>query len=178
MVSQANRQSSFHARASARSGMISARVSANAGGQFASGGFQRGMSWASSLGALAQCLVLLIVACVGCASLADGVPAGGAAVYRSQSPGAVPGSLLGSRSDHELLSPLGSDEPLLPGQEEPRGLVLGVTVTGNKNVKKSEILRHIKTRKDRTYDPQLVQEDLRRLFATRKFHNVGVRKKS
>ncbi len=60
---------------------------------------------------------------------------------------------------------------------EPSGLVLGVSIIGNKNVKETEILRHIKTRKDRNYDEQLVQEDLRRLFATRKFHNVRVHKK-
>ena len=49
--------------------------------------------------------------------------------------------------------------------------------SGTRNVKETEILRHIKTRKDRNYDEQLVQEDLRRLFATRKFHNVRVHKK-
>ena len=58
-----------------------------------------------------------------------------------------------------------------------RGPVLSVTIVGNKAVKESEIRRHIKTRKDRAYDPQLVQEDLRRLFGTRKFHNVRVRRR-
>ena len=66
-------------------------------------------------------------------------------------------------------------EPARP--REPSGLVLGVSIIGNKKVKETEILRHIKTRKDRNYDEQLVQEDLRRLFATRKFHNVRVHKK-
>ena len=69
------------------------------------------------------------------------------------------------------------NEPLAPGEKEPRGPVLGVTISGNKTVKESEIRRHIKTRQDRAYDPQLVQEDLRRLFATRKFHNVRVQKR-
>ena len=55
--------------------------------------------------------------------------------------------------------------------------MLGVDIIGNKTVKETEIRRHIKTRKDRNYDAQLVQEDLRRLFATRKFHNVRVHKK-
>ncbi len=64
------------------------------------------------------------------------------------------------------------DRPLT--SSEPFGVVLSVKVTGNKNVKLTEIMRHIKTRKDRNYDEQLVQEDLRRLFATRKFHNVRV----
>ncbi len=59
----------------------------------------------------------------------------------------------------------------------PRGPVLGVKIIGNRSVSELEIRRHIKTHKDRAYDPQLVQEDLRRLFATRKFHNVRVDKK-
>ncbi len=50
--------------------------------------------------------------------------------------------------------------------------------SATKTSRKAEILRHIKTRKDRNYDEQLVQEDLRRLFATRKFHNVRVHRKS
>ncbi|MCU0958926.1 MAG: hypothetical protein MUF48_02370 [Pirellulaceae bacterium] len=58
------------------------------------------------------------------------------------------------------------------------GVVLSVSITGNKQVSRTEIQRHIKTRKDRNYDEQLVQEDLRRLFATRKFHNVRVHRRA
>ena len=68
-------------------------------------------------------------------------------------------------------------EPAIDEASPPRGPVLSVSITGNKTVKETEIRRHIKTLKDRTYDAQLVQEDLRRLFATRKFHNVRVHHK-
>ncbi|MHB8864687.1 MAG: BamA/OMP85 family outer membrane protein [Pirellulaceae bacterium] len=103
-------------------------------------------------------------------------------VYRTQSP-EPPLSEPGQ-------PPRVSSSPLTPGPAfstvpdrldptaEPGGLVLGVSITGNKSVKETEILRHIKTRKDRNYDEQLVQEDLRRLFATRKFHNVRVHRKN
>ncbi len=77
------------------------------------------------------------------------------------------------------LDPLGAEDPLPgpgDGPAEPRGPVLSVRIEGNKSVRTSEIQRHIKTRKDRAYDAQLIQEDLRRLFATRKFHNVRVKK--
>jgi hypothetical protein len=65
-----------------------------------------------------------------------------------------------------------------PGESaEPRGPVLGVEIKGNRRVKDSEVRRHIQTRQGRPYDPHLVQEDLRRLFSSRKFHNVRVEKK-
>ncbi len=56
----------------------------------------------------------------------------------------------------------------------PKGPILGVAIAGNKTVSTAEIRRHLKSHKDRPYDPQLVQEDVRRLFATRKFQNVQV----
>ncbi|MFW6169508.1 MAG: BamA/OMP85 family outer membrane protein [Planctomycetota bacterium] len=58
-----------------------------------------------------------------------------------------------------------------------RRVVLSVNIEGNRTIGDDEIRRHIKTRKGRAYDPQLVQKDLRRLFGTRKFHNVRVREK-
>jgi outer membrane protein insertion porin family len=103
-------------------------------------------------------------------------------VFRTQSPdGTTPESIEPPPAGPELVPP----GPAFPTEREssepsaePAGLVLGVKIIGNKNVKEMEILRHIKTRKDRNYDEQLVQEDLRRLFATRKFHNVRVHRKS
>ncbi len=102
--------------------------------------------------------------------------------YRMQSPETLPaGSPAGLTSEDELLRRISSELPVsgsrLPGSETPRGPVLGVSIVGNKHVKLSEIQRHIKTRKDRNYDPQLVQEDQRRLYATNKFHYVYVDEK-
>lgn len=70
-------------------------------------------------------------------------------------------------------------EPVRPGapdDAESRRVVLSVSIDGNKTITDSEVRRHVKTRKGRAYDPQLIQKDLRRLFGTRKFHNVRVRK--
>jgi outer membrane protein insertion porin family len=69
--------------------------------------------------------------------------------------------------------------PLTPNpidQSDSGAIVLGVKIAGNKNVKESEIRRHLKTRKDRAYDPQIVQDDLRRLYSTRKFYNLRTSK--
>jgi outer membrane protein insertion porin family len=68
-------------------------------------------------------------------------------------------------------------EEIAPDSVQPRGPVLGLEIVGNKSLSDAEIRRHIKSRKDRPYDSQLLQEDLRRLYATRKFHNVRVTKK-
>jgi len=70
-------------------------------------------------------------------------------------------------------SPLPGDTP----PRTPRGPILDVRIIGNKTIGTAEIRRHIKSLKDRPYDAQLVQEDLRRLFATRKFQNVRVHRK-
>ncbi len=128
--------------------------------------------------AMLGCLVLVVASNLGCTSPLGAPPLGTAPHYRPQSPETVPrGPLFGPTAEGDLPAGIDSSDALSAGENEPRGPVLGVSVIGNKNVKQSEILRHIKTRKDRTYDPQLVQEDLRRLFATRKFHNVRVQKK-
>lgn len=63
------------------------------------------------------------------------------------------------------------------GKYDSARVVLSVNIEGNQTVSDTEIRRHIKTRKGRAYDPQLIQKDLRRLFGTRKFHNVRVREK-
>jgi outer membrane protein insertion porin family len=129
---------------------------------------------------------LAVVASFSASGCRAGEVAGGTRVltrpvYRAQSPGAtLPEPASQPTTGPELIAP-GPAFPTPPkradASQEPGGLVLGVSIIGNKNVKETEILRHIKTRKDRNYDEQLVQEDLRRLFATRKFHNVRVHKK-
>lgn len=115
-------------------------------------------------------------------------------VHRSQSPDALaggpdgPGPVPGApprgpappspRTPEEATAePFFAAEPDRPlTASEDYGVVLSVKVAGNKTVKLTEIMRHIKTRKDRNYDEQLVQEDLRRLHATRKFHNVRIQR--
>jgi outer membrane protein insertion porin family len=121
----------------------------------------------------------------GACHAADGAPYPpglAAPVYRTQSPNEPPPTSLQPPTTGPELAAPGPAFPTAPDRPDPSadpaGLVLGVSITGNKNVKETEILRHIKTRKDRNYDEQLVQEDLRRLFATRKFHNVRVHRKS
>jgi len=125
-------------------------------------------------------MFLLSVLALGCRSGGPGcfTAASPAAVqYRTQSPGIPPiegpvppaGALDGSSAVPPEVLPS-------PGQPETLGPVLDVRITGNKKVRELEIRRHIQTRKDRNYDPQLVQEDLRRLYGTNKFHNVRVHK--
>lgn len=95
-------------------------------------------------------------------------------VYRTQSPDRSAGDPDDPRFA-QVLSEGGTGRSDGP---PPEGPVLSVTVVGNKAVKETEIRRHIKTLPERMYDAQLVQEDLRRLFATKKFHNVRVRHKT
>lgn len=55
-----------------------------------------------------------------------------------------------------------------------RVLVSDVVVTGNRLVPTQEIVSQLKTRPGREYNPDLAQEDLRTLYATRKFGNIQV----
>ncbi len=109
----------------------------------------------------------------------QGAPQPGAPLPPSAPVGAPLPSPAGSPEDGS--SPAGSELPRATaannGVPAAPGVVLSVSITGNRQVSRAEILRHIKTRKDRNYDEQLVQEDLRRLFATRKFHNVRVHRR-
>lgn len=59
---------------------------------------------------------------------------------------------------------------------EPRGLVVGVQLAGNRTVKDTLIRQQIKTKRDRMYDPRTLQDDVRRLYATKLFHDVRVQK--
>ena len=53
-------------------------------------------------------------------------------------------------------------------------LVAEVRITGNEAISTNKILRHIQTRKDRQFDPELLQGDKRRLTTTGWFRDVRV----
>ena len=55
----------------------------------------------------------------------------------------------------------------------PRQLVVDVIITGEYTSKEYDIQKHIHTRKDREYDPDVLQADVRRLITTGKFRDVG-----
>lgn len=55
---------------------------------------------------------------------------------------------------------------------EPRVLVAGVRLVGNSAVKEQFIQSQLKTRKDREFDPDVVQADVRRLASTSRFQDV------
>jgi len=55
---------------------------------------------------------------------------------------------------------------------EPRVLVAGVRLVGNSAVKEQFIQSQLKTRKDREFDPDVVQADVRRLASTSRFRDV------
>lgn len=125
-------------------------------------------------------VVILTVATVGSLETADcGEPARApSGVLPSRSPETSEPGLAPPPSPLEggLADVTDQDEAFGVNGTSSRGPVLSITLEGNKTVSDTEIRRHIKTRKGRAYDPQLVQKDLRRLFATRKFHNVRLRK--
>ena len=56
----------------------------------------------------------------------------------------------------------------------PAELVADVRVTGNQAINSSKILGYLRTRKDRTFDPELVQADKRRLASTGMFRDVRI----
>ncbi|MCU0983043.1 MAG: hypothetical protein MUF25_28110 [Pirellulaceae bacterium] len=62
--------------------------------------------------------------------------------------------------------------PATPLPYEPRVLVAGVRMVGNSAVKEQFIQSQLKTRKDREFDPDVVQADVRRLASTGRFHDV------
>jgi len=55
---------------------------------------------------------------------------------------------------------------------EPRVLVADVRLVGNQTVKEQFIQSQLKTRKDREFDPEIVQGDVRRLATTGRFQKV------
>ncbi len=147
--------------------------------------FLSGKRWLRSLVCGLACLVL--TSCVGPMSSLTRRDEGVTASIRGQSPERSP-----AYPSPSFVPPAGANDRLAEtpfaatsqppelgesgGSLDRDAIVLGVKIVGNKNVTAAEIRRHLKTRKDRNYDPQLVQDDLRRLFATRKFHNVRTHK--
>jgi outer membrane protein insertion porin family len=64
--------------------------------------------------------------------------------------------------------------PLAPPSATPavRQLVAEVRITGNAVTKDYQVQKHIQTRQDREFDPELVQADVRRLVSTGLFRDV------
>jgi len=59
-----------------------------------------------------------------------------------------------------------------PFQPAPRQLVVEVVLAGNFFTKEYDIQKHIHTRKDREFDPEVVQADVRRLVTSGLFRDV------
>ncbi|MFO7902610.1 MAG: POTRA domain-containing protein [Pirellulaceae bacterium] len=123
---------------------------------------------------------VLVVMCFGCAThgISGEFTDRRSMVSRSQSPeinshAPLSGGSQGISSPQTARRSQSSER----GNYNSRPVVLSVNIDGNHTISDTAIRRHIKTRKGRAYDPQLIQKDLRRLFGTRKFHNVRVRKK-
>ncbi len=51
-------------------------------------------------------------------------------------------------------------------------LVVDVLIRGNETIREHEIFQHLRTRRDREFDPELIQADVRRLAGTGKFADV------
>lgn len=66
------------------------------------------------------------------------------------------------------LPPIADLQPAQPARQ----LVVNVQVLGNSQTKDYEIAKHIHTRADREFDPELVQADVRRLVTTGLFKDV------
>lgn len=54
----------------------------------------------------------------------------------------------------------------------PEVLVLEVRIVGNRNIPEHKIRLNLHTRKDRLFDPEIVQADVRQLVASKQFSNV------
>jgi outer membrane protein insertion porin family len=64
-----------------------------------------------------------------------------------------------------------------PRYADPSGqqLVVDVQIEGNRRVPTHQVVRHVKTRKNRAFDPEVVQADVRRLISSGRFHPVRTR---
>lgn len=78
-----------------------------------------------------------------------------------------PGPMLGAPNQAGPAAPYGSPAPATSGQ-----LVVDVIIDGNQATKDYEIQKHIHTRKDREFDPDLLQSDVRRLITSNLFRDV------
>jgi outer membrane protein insertion porin family len=75
------------------------------------------------------------------------------------------------------LGPPGSNLPSSPALPEsgPRQLVVDVEFLGHRATKDHTIQQHVQTRRDREFDPELVQADVRRLLQTGLFRDVTIK---
>ena len=87
------------------------------------------------------------------------------------------------------LRPVARDGPVVRGQTPPGEVssrpasqggvpevqVVEVHVVGARQTPVAEVLRHIHTRAGRPFDPELIEDDVRRLYKTRKFVEVNPR---
>ncbi|MFV1965601.1 MAG: outer membrane protein assembly factor [Pirellulaceae bacterium] len=74
------------------------------------------------------------------------------------------------------VSPVCGQSPLpggMPNAAENE-MVAEVHITGNETVGTEEILRHLRTRKDRRFDPEVLQADKRRLMTKGKLRDVRI----
>jgi outer membrane protein insertion porin family len=69
-----------------------------------------------------------------------------------------------------LAPPAGAAPAAMP--DASRQLVVDVVIRGNDTVKEYDIQKHIHTRKDREFDPEVVQGDVRRLVTAGLFRDV------
>jgi outer membrane protein insertion porin family len=60
------------------------------------------------------------------------------------------------------------------GPAQPTPLILDVRIIGNETTPESDIISQLKTRKDRYFDPEVIQSDVHRLVTYGKFRNVKV----
>lgn len=90
-------------------------------------------------------------------------------------PGPMPSYGLGPELTRPLAPPDRPAPPepasIAPG-DQPRQLVVDVQIVGNRATKEFEVQRHIQTRRDREFDPELLQKDCRQLLQTGLFRDV------
>ncbi len=60
------------------------------------------------------------------------------------------------------------------GPVGPKKMVTAVKVTGNKTISQQKVESYMRTRRDRPFDPEIVQSDVRRLVASGLFHDVRI----
>jgi outer membrane protein insertion porin family len=91
---------------------------------------------------------------------------GGSLVFSEKPDRAIPPRSLAARPPEE------ASTAAAPGAETPPEQVLEVRVRGHDRIPIEKIIRHIRTRANRSYNPDMVEEDVRRLHHTRMFTDV------
>ena len=70
------------------------------------------------------------------------------------------------------LNPDGAPPPAAAGPQQPQQLVVDVQILGIAQTKEHTVQKYLHTRKDREFDPELVQSDVRRLVTSGLFRDV------